>query len=96
MNVLVNAIDAVKNYNKTLFDQEIFTNPNTIVITININSKDAANGIPVELPAQIFAPTFTSKTVSQATRLVLQCGSYRYHFNTLLPPHSVTPSLSQW
>ena len=80
MNVLANAIDAVEDANQHLSYQDVAANPNQIVISTSINSdrnsitiriKDNAKGIPAELQAQIFEPTFTSKAVGKGTGLGL-------------------------
>ncbi|WP_431356804.1 hybrid sensor histidine kinase/response regulator [Komarekiella delphini-convector] len=77
MNIIANAIDAFDDLYQNRSDQKI---PNTIMITTSVEHQqqavticieDNALGIPTEVQARIFEPSFTTKPVGKGTGLGL-------------------------
>jgi signal transduction histidine kinase len=80
MNIIANAIDAIDELSPTRTYQAALQAPNTIIIrtaltadreAITIAIRDNAGGMPPEVQAQIFEPTFTTKAVGKGTGLGL-------------------------
>ncbi|MDJ0677630.1 MAG: ATP-binding protein [Calothrix sp. MO_167.B42] len=79
MNILINAIDALYEYNEQRTIEEIKLNPNCIHITtevidenwIKIKIADNGIGIPKNILPKLFDPFFTTKEVGQGTGLGL-------------------------
>ncbi|MBN4007071.1 ATP-binding protein [Nostoc sp. LPT] len=75
MNILVNALDALEEFNALRTYQEIQQNPSRITIcTSVVNSQwvkiaiaDNGSGIPESIQKQIFNPFFTTKPVGKGT-----------------------------
>ena len=79
MNILVNAIDALDEYNYQRTIEEINENPSNISIFTRVISKNIAEiqivdngvGIPQEVQSKLFDPFFTTKEVGKGTGLGL-------------------------
>ena len=79
MNILINAIDALYEYNEQRTIEEIKLNPNCIHITtevidenwIKIKIADNGIGIPKNILPKLFDPFFTTKEVGKGTGLGL-------------------------
>ena len=79
MNLLINAIDALEEYNKQRTPEEIKKNPSKIYIStstigtdwVTISIADNGPGIPPEIEDRIFNPFFTTKPVGKGTGLGL-------------------------
>ncbi len=77
MNILVNAVDALEEFNQGRSYQEIAANPNTIRIQtykrgknlVNISIVDNGSGISKAARAKLFNPFFTTKSVGKGTGL---------------------------
>ena len=80
MNLIANAIDVFEEQNLSRSYEEVCAAPNMIWIstvideatkTVMIRIKDNGSGIPAEIQAQIFEPSFTTKPVGKGTGLGL-------------------------
>ncbi|MDJ0733643.1 MAG: ATP-binding protein [Nostocaceae cyanobacterium] len=79
MNIITNAIDALREYNKTRSWDEISAIPMKITIStqileanwVSICIKDNGSGIPEKVRDKIFDPFFTTKPVGEGTGLGL-------------------------
>ncbi|WP_397329576.1 sensor histidine kinase [Nostoc sp. FACHB-190] len=79
MNILVNALDAIAEFNTKRTYQAIENHPSCITIRTDvIDSKwvkiaiaDNANGIPAAIQTQIFNPFFTTKPIGKGTGMGL-------------------------
>ncbi|MBD2678194.1 MULTISPECIES: sensor histidine kinase [Nostoc] len=80
MNIIANAIDAFDDLHQNRSNREITTWDNTIAITtsadrqqktVTICIEDNALGMPPEVQARIFEPSFTTKPVGKGTGLGL-------------------------
>ena len=79
MNILVNAIDALDEYNLRRTPEEIKANPSYINISTEVTSNewiviriaDNAPGIPEDIKSKLFDPFFTTKEVGKGTGLGL-------------------------
>jgi signal transduction histidine kinase len=79
MNILVNAIDAIDEYNKERSLEDINNNPSTIRISTQVNDNnqviirivDNGAGVSEEVSRRIFEPFFTTKPIGQGTGLGL-------------------------
>jgi signal transduction histidine kinase len=80
MNLIANAIDVFEEQNLSRSYEEVSAAPNVIWIstaidetaeTVTIRIKDNGSGIPAEIQAQIFEPSFTTKPVGKGTGLGL-------------------------
>ncbi len=80
MNIIANAIDAIDELSLTRTYGAAIQDPNTITIrtaltvardSIILSIRDNAAGMPPEVQAQIFEPTFTTKAVGKGTGLGL-------------------------
>ena len=79
MNLLVNAVDALEEFNQGRSYQEIAANPNTIRIhtygmgknLINISIADNGSGISEAVRSKLFNPFFTTKSAGKGTGLGL-------------------------
>ncbi|MEH2382667.1 MAG: ATP-binding protein [Nostoc sp.] len=75
MNILVNALDALEEFNTKRTYQEIQLNPSRIAIStsvvdlqwVKIAIADNGSGIPESIQKQIFNPFFTTKSVGKGT-----------------------------
>ncbi|MHC5859634.1 sensor histidine kinase [Nostoc sp.] len=75
MNILVNALDALEEFNTKRTYQEIRDNPSRIMIRtsvvdlqwVKIAIADNGSGIPESIQKQIFNPFFTTKPVGKGT-----------------------------
>ncbi|MEH2415088.1 sensor histidine kinase [Nostoc sp.] len=75
MNILVNALDALEEFNAKRTYQEIQLNPSRITIStsvvdlqwVKIAIADNGSGIPGSIQKQIFNPFFTTKPVGKGT-----------------------------
>jgi signal transduction histidine kinase len=79
MNIISNAIDVLKQREKSLSTAELKNNPNQIIIRtqiinnnwVQIAIKDNGMGINPEIKQRIFDPFFTTKPVGEGTGLGL-------------------------
>ena len=81
MNIIANAIDAFDDLHQNHLDQEIAVcYPHTITITTSVDNEernvaicieDNAIGMPPDVQARIFEPSFTTKVVGKGTGLGL-------------------------
>ncbi|KST66251.1 GAF domain-containing sensor histidine kinase [Mastigocoleus testarum] len=79
MNILVNAIDALDEYNLQRTPEEIKANPSHINISTEVTGNkwiviriaDNAPGIPEDIKSKLFDPFFTTKEVGKGTGLGL-------------------------
>ncbi|BAY80071.1 response regulator receiver signal transduction histidine kinase (plasmid) [Nostoc linckia NIES-25] len=80
MNIIANAIDAFDDLHQNHLDREIAAWDNTIAITTSVDRQqktvticieDNALGMPPEVQARIFEPSFTTKPVGKGTGLGL-------------------------
>lgn len=79
MNILVNAIDAIDDYNQLRTLEQIKSNPSVIRIhtemsdrqRVEIRITDNAMGMPSELSSRIFDPFFTTKPPGKGTGIGL-------------------------
>ncbi|MBU7586554.1 MAG: hybrid sensor histidine kinase/response regulator [Nostoc sp. TH1S01] len=80
MNIIANAIDAFDDLYQNAAKQEIVPSQNTITITTSVDDQqqtvticieDNALGMPLEVQARIFEPSFTTKPVGKGTGLGL-------------------------
>ncbi|MBV6622287.1 MAG: PAS domain S-box protein [Rivularia sp. (in: Bacteria)] len=79
MNILVNSIDALEDYNSKRTVEEMTLNPNCINIAteliknqhIKIKISDNGIGIPNKIKSKLFDPFFTTKEVGKGTGLGL-------------------------
>ncbi|MHC5830183.1 MAG: sensor histidine kinase, partial [Nostoc sp.] len=79
-NIIANAIDAFDELNQNHSDQKIAVYPNIITITTSVEPQqktvticiqDNGLGMPAEVQARIFEPSFTTKSVGKGTGLGL-------------------------
>ncbi|NJL03054.1 MAG: hypothetical protein HC838_02025 [Spirulinaceae cyanobacterium RM2_2_10] len=89
MNLLVNALDVLDEYNADRSFQDLKQNPATITITtevteqskVTIKFADNGPGIPAEVHRKLFEPFFTTKPVGKGTGMGLSISQQIIHEN---------------